>query len=122
MAKNKKIVEVQELVDVVFWDIVSDFKYKTKSTRAPKETIAWEDGKEYPVIKFEISSASHPVYTGKIDSGRLDRANQVAQYKKRMEEAKKKQDEMAKRAEKKSQKTTADQEQSEDLRAVAKEQ
>jgi large subunit ribosomal protein L31 len=42
-----------------------------------KETIKWEDGKEYPLIKVEVSSASHPFYTGKhkvLDSGgRVDR-------------------------------------------------
>jgi large subunit ribosomal protein L31 len=50
---------------VVFKDISCDYSYLTKSTAKSKETIVWEDGKEYPVVKFEVSSASHPFYTGK---------------------------------------------------------
>ena len=62
---------------VVFQDISSDFSFLTKSTMSSKETIKWEDGQEYPVVKIEISSASHPFYTGKhkiVDSGgRVDK-------------------------------------------------
>ena len=54
-----------EYKDVVFWDTSSDHKFITRSTQSPKETIKWEDGKEYPVIKVEVSSASHPFFTGK---------------------------------------------------------
>jgi large subunit ribosomal protein L31 len=50
---------------VVFKDISCDFSYLTMSTAKTKETIKWEDGNEYPVVKFEVSSASHPFYTGK---------------------------------------------------------
>ena len=63
--------------DVVFYDVTSDFKILTRSTLSSKETTKWEDGKEYPLIKVEISSASHPFYTGKhkvMDtSGRIDK-------------------------------------------------
>ena len=66
-----------EYRDVVFQDISSDFAILTKSTAATKDTIKWEDGNEYPLLKLEISSASHPFYTGKhkvLDSGgRVDR-------------------------------------------------
>lgn len=66
--------------EVVFWDLSSDFKFLTRSTMSSKETIKWEDGKEYPVIKVEISSQSHPFYTGKkvfLDTaGRVDKFNQ----------------------------------------------
>ena len=62
---------------VVFQDISSDFSFLTRSTIKTKETIKWEDGEEYPLIKVEISSASHPFYTGKhkiMDAGgRVDR-------------------------------------------------
>jgi large subunit ribosomal protein L31 len=62
---------------VVFSDVTSDFKILSRSTMGSKETIKWEDGEEYPLIKVEISSASHPFYTGKhkvIDtSGRIDK-------------------------------------------------
>jgi len=63
--------------DVVFQDVTSDFKILSRSTMATKETTTWEDGNEYPLVKIEISSASHPFYTGKhkvIDtSGRIDK-------------------------------------------------
>ena len=63
--------------DVVFQDVTSDFKILTRSTMSTKDTIKWEDGNEYPLIKVEVSSSSHPFYTGQnkvIDtSGRVDR-------------------------------------------------
>ena len=66
-----------EYREVVFQDLSSDFAFLTRSTIGSKETIKWEDGKEYPLIKVEVSSASHPFYTGKhkvLDSGgRVDR-------------------------------------------------
>jgi large subunit ribosomal protein L31 len=62
---------------VVFQDVTSDFAFLTRSTLTSKETIKWEDGQEYPLIKIEVSSHSHPFYTGKqkmMDtSGRVDR-------------------------------------------------
>ena len=51
--------------EVVFQDLSSDFAILTKSTIDTKETIKWEDGQEYPLVKVEVSSASHPFYTGK---------------------------------------------------------
>ena len=51
--------------EVVFQDTSSDFKFLTRSTMTSTETTTWEDGKTYPVIKIEVSSASHPFYTGK---------------------------------------------------------
>lgn len=70
--------------EVVFLDTSSDFKFLTRSTLDTKETIKWEDGKEYPLIKVEISSASHPFYTGKklfVDTtGRVEKFQQ--KYKK----------------------------------------
>jgi large subunit ribosomal protein L31 len=63
--------------EVVFQDLSSDFAFLTRSTLKSKETIKWEDGNEYPLIKVEVSSASHPFYTGKhklMDTGgRVDR-------------------------------------------------
>jgi large subunit ribosomal protein L31 len=68
-----------EYSEVIFWDTSSDFKFLTKSTMRPKETMKWEDGKEYPVIKVEVSSASHPFFTGKklfMDTaGRVEKFN-----------------------------------------------
>ena len=62
---------------VVFQDTSSDFSFLTKSTIETGETIEWEDGKTYPLAKVEISSESHPFYTGKqilVDTtGRVER-------------------------------------------------
>ena len=66
-----------EYREVVFQDVSSDFAFLTRSTVETEETIKWEDGNEYPLVKVEVSSASHPFYTGKhkvLDSGgRVDR-------------------------------------------------
>ena len=63
--------------DVVFQDVSSEFKILTRSTLSSKETVKWEDGNEYPLIKVDISSATHPFYTGQnkvMDtSGRIDK-------------------------------------------------
>ena len=66
-----------EYRDVVFQDVTSDFKILTRSTLSSKETVKWEDGNDYPLIKVEISSSSHPFYTGQNTvrhvSGRIDK-------------------------------------------------
>jgi len=63
--------------EVVFQDVSCDFAFLTRSTLSSKNTITWEDGNEYPLIKVKVSSHSHPFYTGKqkmLDtSGRVDR-------------------------------------------------
>ena len=73
-----------EYKPVVFHDTQSDTNFMTRSTMTSKETIKWEDGKEYPLIKIEVSSASHPFYTGKkifVDTaGRVEKFNR--RYKK----------------------------------------
>lgn len=70
---------------VVFKDISTDFTILTRSTINAKDTIVWEDGNEYPLVKVEISSDSHPFYTGKqkmVDTaGRVERFN--TRYKKK---------------------------------------
>ncbi len=73
---------------VVFKDLATDFTFKTRSTANSKETITWEDGKEYPLIKVEISSDSHPFYTGRMKfvdtAGRIDKFNKkFAKFAKR---------------------------------------
>ncbi|MFO7859351.1 MAG: type B 50S ribosomal protein L31 [Ectothiorhodospiraceae bacterium] len=66
--------------DVVFQDIASDFAFVTRSTVRTDETVTWEDGQEYPLVKVEVSSKSHPFYTGKqrvlTSGGRVDRFKQ----------------------------------------------
>jgi len=50
---------------VVFQDVSADFAMLTRSTVKTNETIQWEDGHEYPLLRVDISSASHPFFTGK---------------------------------------------------------
>ena len=66
---------------VVFKDFSCDYAFLTKSTVPSKETIVWEDGKEYPLIKLEISSMSHPFYTGKMKF--VDTAGRIDKFKKK---------------------------------------
>jgi large subunit ribosomal protein L31 len=74
-----------EYRDVVFQDVTSDFKILSRSTLSSKETVKWEDGNEYPLIKLDISSASHPFYTGQhkvMDTGgRIDKFQKRYQQK-----------------------------------------
>lgn len=70
-----------EYRDVIFHDTSSDFKFMTRSTLNTKDSIKWEDGKEYPLIKVEVSSASHPFYTGK--KLFVDTAGRVEKFQKK---------------------------------------
>jgi large subunit ribosomal protein L31 len=67
--------------EVVFYDTASDYKFLTRSTLKSKEKIKWEDGKEYPLIKVEVSSASHPFFTGK--KLFVDTAGRVEKFQKK---------------------------------------
>jgi len=67
--------------DVVFKDISTGFSFITKSTVNTKETVTWEDGKEYPLHSTEISSSSHPFYTG--TQKVLDTEGRIDRFKKR---------------------------------------
>jgi len=62
---------------VVFKDLSCDFAFLGKSCAHTRDTIVWEDGQEYPLVKLDISSASHPFFTGKhkfVDTaGRIDK-------------------------------------------------
>jgi len=75
----KKDIHPENYRMVVFKDFSADMAFLGRSCAPAKETIEWEDGNEYPLVKLEISSASHPFYTGKmkfIDSaGRIDKFN-----------------------------------------------
>jgi large subunit ribosomal protein L31 len=65
--------------EVVFQDMSNDFKFITRSTIQTKETISFE-GKEYPLVKLEVTAESHPFYTGKhkiVDTaGRVEKFRQ----------------------------------------------
>ena len=62
---------------VVFMDTTTGFKFLSGSTKTSSETVVWEDGNEYPLLRVEITSDSHPFYTGKsklVDTaGRVDK-------------------------------------------------
>jgi len=64
---------------VIFFDASADYKFLSSSTKFSNETMEWEDGNSYPVIRVDTSSASHPFFTGKqrnVDiGGRVDKFN-----------------------------------------------
>ena len=104
----KKNLHPTKYRPVVFSDEVAGFAFLTRSTADSKETIKWEDGNEYPLVKMHISSASHPFFTGEekiIDTeGRVDRfkrAQEMAEARKAAlaNKAKKQAAEKAKKAE-----------------------
>lgn len=68
---------------VVFKDMSNGYQFLSRSTAESKETVKWEDGVEYPVIKLEISNTSHPFYTGK--NVLVDTAGRIDKFKKRYE-------------------------------------
>ena len=53
-----------EYREVVFQDMSTGFKFITRSTLSSREKITMEDGKEYPLMKLDVTSESHPFYTG----------------------------------------------------------
>lgn len=66
---------------VVFRDLSADFTFLTRSTMSSKDTIEWEDGNTYPVVNLDISSASHPFYTGTMKI--IDTAGRVERFERR---------------------------------------
>ncbi|MFJ6215956.1 type B 50S ribosomal protein L31 [Streptomyces sp. NPDC092296] len=66
---------------VVFRDRTADFAFLTRSTATSDRTVEWQDGNTYPVVDVEISSASHPFYTGR--SRVLDTAGRVERFERR---------------------------------------
>ncbi len=77
----KKDIHPENYRLVVFKDMSNGDAFLTKSTAATTETIEWEDGNEYPLIKVEISNTSHPFYTGK--SMFIDTAGKIEKFRKR---------------------------------------
>lgn len=72
--------------EVVFWDTSNDFKFLSRSTVSTNDTTEFE-GKTFPVVKIEVSSVSHPFYTGKKIF--LDTAGRVEKFQKRFGQRKK---------------------------------
>ena len=77
----KKGIHPQSYRFVVFKDMSNGISFLSKSTANTKETIVFEDGNEYPLVKIEISNTSHPFYTGK--NMLVDTAGRIDKFKKR---------------------------------------
>lgn len=82
---SKKELHPKDYRYVVFSDEAAGFSFLTKSTAKSEETIKWEDGKEYPLVKVQISSASHPFFTG--EEKIIDTEGRVDRFKARAEKA-----------------------------------
>ncbi|MBT6439089.1 MAG: type B 50S ribosomal protein L31 [Flavobacteriales bacterium] len=68
---------------VIFKDMSNDYTFLSKSCAATNDTMKWEDGNEYPLVKLEISHKSHPFYTGK--QTLIDTAGRVDKFKTRFQ-------------------------------------
>ena len=77
----KEGIHPEAYQDVVFQDTSADFAVLTRACIKTTETIEWEDGKTYPLYKLDISSASHPFYTGK--QRIVDTAGRVERFRRR---------------------------------------
>lgn len=73
----KKDLHPEDYRFVIFKDMSNNHRFLSRSTAPSRETEEWDDGKEYPLIKLEISSESHPFFTGKVQfvdtAGRIDK-------------------------------------------------
>jgi large subunit ribosomal protein L31 len=82
----KKGIHPENYRPVVFKDMSADYAFIVRSTARTNDTIVWEDGNTYPLVKLEISDKSHPFFTGKqkmVDSaGRVERFNKKYAKKK----------------------------------------
>ena len=83
---------------VVFSDDVAGFAFLTQSTAQTNETIKWEDGNEYPLVKVHVSSASHPFFTG--EEKIIDTEGRVDRFKARQAAAEARKTELANKAKK----------------------
>lgn len=90
---------------VVFEDLNNGFRFLTRSTAAAEETIKWEDGQEYPLVKVHVTSASHPFFTG--EERILDIEGRVDKFKARAEAGAKAKEKRAAAAQKQSKRVAA---------------
>jgi len=70
---------------VVFQDVSTGYAFLSRSTVPTKRTVKWEDGKEYPLLTLEVSSSSHPFYTG--TQRLLDSAGRVERFQRRYQKS-----------------------------------
>lgn len=90
---------------IVIEDLNNGSRFLTRSTAATEETVKWEDGKEYPLLKVHITSASHPFFTG--EERILDIEGRVDKFKARAQAGKAAKDKRAKAAQKASKRQAA---------------
>ena len=90
----KKDIHPEEFRLVVFKDMSNGYSFLSRSCAQSKESVQWEDGNEYPLVKLEISHQSHPFYTGKLQlvdtAGRVDKFRN--RYKRHIKEEAKNED------------------------------
>ena len=77
-----------EYREVVFLDHAGNFSFLSRSTVRTTHTIEWQDGKTYPLVRLDISSASHPFFTGKMKL--VDSTGQIERFRKKFGDFKKK--------------------------------
>ena len=82
----KKGIHPESYRLVVFKDMSNSHSFLSRSTASSKETIKWEDGNEYPLVKLEISNTSHPFFTGK--KMLVDTAGRIEKFKRKYEKKK----------------------------------
>lgn len=75
----KKDIHPEDYRLVVFKDMTNDYAFLCRSSAASTDTVTWEDGNEYPLVKLDISHKSHPFFTGIVKfvdtAGRIDKFN-----------------------------------------------
>ena len=77
----KKDIHPENYRLVVFKDTSCDYSFLTKSTVHTKDTVVWDDGKEYPLYNIEISNKSHPFFTGQ--QNLVDTAGRIEKFQKK---------------------------------------
>jgi large subunit ribosomal protein L31 len=82
----KKDIHPENYRFIVFKDMSNEHSFLTRSTAETKDTIVWEDGNEYPLVKLDISNTSHPFYTGKMKL--VDTAGRIDKFRTRYEKKK----------------------------------
>ena len=90
----KKDIHPEDYRTVVVQDTSNGYSFLTRSTAPTDETTKWEDGKEYPLITVEISSGSHPLYTGRDKT--YEKEGRVERFRKKYDTKKKKKEEQPK--------------------------
>jgi large subunit ribosomal protein L31 len=75
----RKDIHPEDYRLVVFKDMTNDYAFLCRSSAASTDTVTWEDGNEYPLVKLDISHKSHPFFTGIVKfvdtAGRIDKFN-----------------------------------------------